>query len=561
MKLIVVLVCLLFFVCSCRAYDTGHHADLVRNVLPFFGFNNNSADVAVITNWMVDYFSYTLFSPIEELNSLHFDNINSMRNVSNYYNTLAINLRSAIQDCVRSNDVLRFLGLVGLSTHAVQDFYTHSGWVDFHQSACGCYRDDTWFSALYAVNGSVLELQPYLQALSTYSSQGGVACQPYEPNCFPGRIFHGDYCGGINKDSYTRPKFEASYSFAFAATWEWVFNVLIWADEAAGISYNSTDFATTTTLPGTSAFVRSAMSYAPNGDNLDDLVADVRSSVIVSYALRQPTAKTGDLQDGHWKGPGTGSISRLVASTLSFERRDSVYHSLYSSRRIYAPITTPNLYFDVIGDDRFPEVYNFFIPYSIINPAIHNFTKVKVRTTSVNVDNKLNTPSPYAIVTILGQRFFEAVQDDQYDFRPHWTSIKFIYANTTTVNIAYELWDDNFPNSDDQYTLTNNGNALNFMMDVYSHQLTFMNGGISTGIYEQLNNTVNVSYGDTKVSFYVTQQQQGNCTLNYESQWGNMFCPDEAYTEYLLHPICGDETTNSGGANSGFMFLVLSIFY
>eukprot|EP01088_Endostelium_zonatum_P002137 TRINITY_DN1258_c0_g1_i1.p1 TRINITY_DN1258_c0_g1~~TRINITY_DN1258_c0_g1_i1.p1 ORF type:complete len:304 (+),score=80.09 TRINITY_DN1258_c0_g1_i1:167-1078(+) len=303
------------------------------------------------------------------------------------------------------------------------------------------------------------------------------------------------------------------------------------------------------------------MNYSPTGDTLDDLIADVRSSVIVSYALQQPTAKTGDKQDGHWKGPGTGSIPRLATSTLAFERRDSVFHSLYSSNKIYAPITTPNPYFDVIGDDRFPGVYNFFIPYSTINPAIHNFTKVKVRTTSISVDKKITNPSPYAIITIAGQTFLEAVQSNEDTFAPHWTSIKFIYANTTMINISYELWNDKFPTSDDQYTLTNNGNALNFMMDVYSHQLTFVNGGIRTGIYQQLNNTVNIAYGDTQVSFYVTQQQQGNCELNYQSQWGNMFCPDEAYTEYLLHPICGAETTNSGAEMSGFMFWFLSIFY
>eukprot|EP01088_Endostelium_zonatum_P002139 TRINITY_DN1258_c1_g1_i1.p1 TRINITY_DN1258_c1_g1~~TRINITY_DN1258_c1_g1_i1.p1 ORF type:complete len:566 (-),score=96.44 TRINITY_DN1258_c1_g1_i1:94-1791(-) len=562
LKLLSLVALLLLAITSCSAYDTGFHTDLLRNSMGLMGFNNYSIDVTALTNWMTDYFSYTLFSPITELHALHFDNINSLKNVSNYYNTLTINSRSAIQDAVRRNDILRFLGLIGLTTHAIQDFYTHSTWVDLHQSSCGCYRDDTWFSALAAVNGSVRNLQGYLQGLSTYSSHSGdgTGCDPFEPNCFPGRIFHGDYCGGINKDSYIRPKWEASYSFAFAATVEWVYNVLVWADDAAGIAYNPL----ATTLPGsTNSFITRVKNYTPSSSDLSDLQSDVVSSIVISYAATTPSGWGSALTDGHYKGAGTGSAARLAAYTLAFERRGSIYHDLMSENRIYAPLVSPNPYWDIIGDENFPQAYTFYVPYIDIPASLRNFTKVKVRTTSVVVNDRLSTPSPYARIHIDGQEFIEAVQSRTTDFKPHWTSVKFIPASTTNITILYTLFNDRFPISDSQYQLTDSSYTAVMTMDVYSHQLYFMNvNGAVNGVYDHINNTVALRHDGTEIMFYATQHQQGNCVLDINAEWGNMFCPDEAYTEYLLHPICGSALTNAGSTSihDGLMFWILSLF-
>eukprot|EP01089_Gocevia_fonbrunei_P006129 TRINITY_DN1667_c0_g1_i1.p1 TRINITY_DN1667_c0_g1~~TRINITY_DN1667_c0_g1_i1.p1 ORF type:complete len:544 (+),score=113.30 TRINITY_DN1667_c0_g1_i1:72-1703(+) len=522
------LFCFLLVVALSYGYDTGHHADLTRNVLHLLGYNNNAQDVAAVTNWMVDYFSYTLEKEkIIELHALHFDNLFSLQNISFYWTTLASNTRNAIKAAVAKNDHLTYLATIGASIHAVQDFYTHSTWAEMHQTVCNCYRDETWFTQLKAVNGSVLQLVNTFQSIATYSyGDGENNCEEYIQYCLPAQKEHGDYCGGVNKDSYVRPFFENSYGFGFAASYEWVYNIHNWANEEAN---------------GASV-ISNAKAYSPSGDDKDDLEFTVEQSVLISYATKTPFS-----DDGHWKGPGSGSFKRFGTSGITFLAEENIYKDLFLEKQIWKPLITPNPYHvDPAANQAYSSAVEYFQAFSEIPIADRNFTKVKVRTVKVDIPDKINTPSPYAIVTIDGQDFEEAVQIDKINFSPHWTAIKFIPATSTNIEIVYALYNDKFPRSDDQFDLADGDGKIRMTMDVFSHKLVGNGGTDLDGVYDTTATAFAVDYDGNEVSFFVTQQQYGGCVV---TGFPEPFCPDEAYTYLLAYSSCGADTGLDSGAS------------
>jgi hypothetical protein len=347
---------------------------------------------------------------------MHHDNLQDLQMCSNYLNTLVQNTRIAVIAAVNNSDVLTYLSILGASLHAYQDFYTHSTWVELHQSSCGCYRDDTWFSTLSSVNGNVTLLIPTLQSLSTYS--WGKICDTYQRNCLPGLNEHGDYCSGINKDSYVRPKFEASYGFAFAGTVEWIYNVERWANESSNGP----------------TVLDSAHNYIPpTPDDAEDLRKTVDYSIEISYAT-----KTVFQDDGHWKGSGSGDYTRFFASALKFIASTNIYKNQYKQKKFYLSLVNPNLY-DTHPPTDYSDAVEVFVPYTQLPSELRSYRKIKVRTWFVNIPDKANTPSPYALVTIGNQTLEENVMDDQHYFKPHWTSISFVPSYIDVINSIHTL--------------------------------------------------------------------------------------------------------------------------
>jgi len=326
-----VLILLLSIISLGSSYDTGHHADLTRNALEVLGYNSNAQLVGAVSNWFVDYFSYTPETDaVQDLKSLHFDNLFHLLNISNYMTQLVRNTMNATRYAVQQNDPVTYLSIIGASSHAIQDFYTHSSWAEHHQTSCGCYRDDTWFSDLNSVNGNVTALFDKLQSVATYS--WGDGCNEFERNCLPGQVPHGGYCQGINKDSYVRPWFERSYGHSFAATVEWIYNIQLWAESFAG----------------NTNIIDAAKNYSPSSNDLSELNEDLKASIIVSYATKVPL--DGE-EDGHYKGAGSGDYKRLVSATAKFISRNSIYKQKFTDEKVWRYLTSPNLY-DVANYDQ-----------------------------------------------------------------------------------------------------------------------------------------------------------------------------------------------------------------
>eukprot|EP01119_Soliformovum_irregulare_P021107 TRINITY_DN696_c0_g1_i1.p1 TRINITY_DN696_c0_g1~~TRINITY_DN696_c0_g1_i1.p1 ORF type:complete len:546 (+),score=139.72 TRINITY_DN696_c0_g1_i1:91-1728(+) len=521
--------CIAFAMTLClglsAAYDTGHHSDLTRNGLMIHGFSSDAQTLGAVANWMVDYFSYTVGEEtIEDLKSLHFDNLYHLTNISNYFTQLVKNTMNATQYAVSTNDPVTYITMVGMSLHAVQDFYTHSSWAEHHQTSCGCYRDDTFAQALFAANGSLNVLYDTLAAVRTYSWGNG--CNEFERNCLPGQVPHGGYCEGINKDSYVRPWFERSYGHAMAATIEWIYNIENWANAEAGGS----------------DLVAAAKSWTA-GTAGTDLASDYKASITVSYATKIPL--DGE-NDGHYKGAGSGDFKRFATAATKFYGTGSSFKQLVFKTKVYQYLTYPNLY-DVYNygpANLMSEAIQYLIPYSDLPEDLTNLVKIKVRTTHVNVPKSVGRPSPYAIVTMSGLQFIEAVQHNMEDFKPHWTSILYAKADVSSIPITYELWNDRFPGSDEQKKVINDADGnFNLNFSIADHVIS----GDIQGTYDTVDQVYTSQTGDATVSIYITTNQVGKCV---RTGLPEPFCPSEAYTELRDFSGCGTtadpESTSSG---------------
>ena len=96
------------------AFDTGHHADLTREVLTEFGMNDTAIRAAQVENWLVDYYSnnpVTASDVTEACTKLHADNLFSLPAVINYWDRFATNSRNARRS----------------SSEYSQDSFAHSG--------------------------------------------------------------------------------------------------------------------------------------------------------------------------------------------------------------------------------------------------------------------------------------------------------------------------------------------------------------------------------------------------------------------------------------------------
>jgi hypothetical protein len=510
-----------------NGYDTGHHNDLSRNVLQVFNYSTSAQKVVPLANWFTDYFSYTFDSQekLPVLNLMHFDNLFTFENTSYYFSQLVLNTRNAIRDVATENDPLKYLMLLGCSLHAVQDYYTHSSWTSIYpQDSCACYRSETFWSVLAKTQGDLAQAVPSHLALHTYSYGN---CDPgTQYNCRKGTVPHGDYCEGINKDSYVRPYWEQSYAFAFAACIEWLYNVEKWAREV------------------NPSVVEAAKVWAPSpGEDTSDLDEDVKSSYVISYSVETPIN-----EDGHWKGPGSGDLERLATSYAEFVPSKSIYKSLFVDQKLHEKITSPDLYIapDARGKNVSPAMV-FVTPFSNLTSAgLTDYIAVKLRTTHVKVDENLVTsPSPYAVVNIEGMDFVENIQHDKKEFNPHWTSIKFIpIANLTTVSMTYTLYDDEFPSDDDVVKIADK-DTLQFTLDLSTGLLS----GDVTGNFNSTSKVFTTSHEDNSVSFYVSTR---TLSLDCESTsvFSVPFCEDEAYTQLGIHEVCFGLGNNEQGTKN-----------
>ncbi len=431
-----------------RAFDTGHHYDLTREALAEEGFGNTAIQIVQVENWLTDYYSSQPLQPAmgDELARMHFDNLFTTGQVRNYWGRLAINTRAAVQQAARDRDVLALLTLLGCSLHAVQDFYTHSNWVETHQpppvAGWHGFRTETWFDD-----------PPGPRTPNLYTGS--------YPDLGPGGVeLHGDYDSGMNHDSYVQPRWAPAYVFGYAASRRWVNAVHGWVEEAR---------------PG---FWRSARTYVVSGGDREDLDYDLRAV----YRLSEWINVAGG--NGHWKGNGSGSVEFETFALAWSAAHDSRFVKQFKERHIYRQLTD-----GLTGDQAPPSD----------PPAIPRLTfrrkAVMLRTTHVEekddvalLEQVIDSPGGradfYAKVTIAGQTFVEAMQGDRSSINPHWTTITFVPAATREVSIRYALWDeDGGTRGDDDHCDINpakHNRDLEFTFALDSHRCS----GDVTGIHD-----------------------------------------------------------------------------
>jgi hypothetical protein len=462
----IILSSLLLFTGNASAFDTGHHADLTREALEEVGMSNTSVEVCQVENWLVDYYSQKQISPRNvyvELAKLHADNLFSEQAVVNYWNRYAINARKAFQDAARSNNPKQVLALLGMSLHSVQDFYSHSNWAEINPAPSGVdYATVTLFD-----NG---------RRNGVRTGRSGISGN--EPE-------HGGYYDGMNHDSYGRLNWDKAYVFAYAASRQWVNQAKIWVSEVnPGVWEQAKNISLTSKQ-------RSRLA--------SDLNASYRMSEWVKY-------KT---DDGHWKGPGSGSLgsfSSFSAAWIAFTQ-DSIFVEDFKNRKWHQLLSgglNGALDLGVNAPPSTPVPSVAFMPM--------NKKAIFLKTVSVRDLNRADrAPSGdadmYAKISIGNQLFVEAMQLNKKYVEPAWTTIKFVEDTNVVMPVHYELWDEDggITGGDDHLDIRpGSSKNLDFVYNLNTHQISDV--GIK-GIYDkpsQLFTSRGTDKNRAELQFYIT---------------------------------------------------------
>jgi len=411
------------------AFDTGHHYDLTEDAMRDRGFSSKAYGIAQVANWLTDYYEHSpanqYLSIKEHTRKLHFDNLLTTSQVRNYWAHLVVNTHDAIQDAVRRNDPLRALVLMGISLHAVQDFYTHSNWVETHPSDAVSYRTETWFST--PPNSSNV----YTGISSSFVGQA--------PANHPS---HGSYANGLNKDSYyMKPNWEHAYTFAYVASREWINAIKAWVEQES---------------PG---FWRQMQTIEISSFELgQDLGATYRLSEWV--------------EEGHWKGKGSGDPTSFLAHSLTWlGLPDGAIVEEFKNRTAYRAISN-NLTGAQPPTKPIPVVPSLPLSHRAVIIRTLNVKESSTGYLETRIDPGAD-PDYYARVKLFGQTFTEATQMDKSSIKPFWTSIKFVPLNVSVIEAEYRLIDeDGFTKNDVADINPKNGRALNFDINLNANALT-----------------------------------------------------------------------------------------
>ena len=152
-----------------QAFDTGPHQEMTWSALQKEGFGSDATEVVQVDNWFTDLYHelssgkipYSGHSGLKERLLLlapevenwpsklvaastrsHFDNwpgvpaeaarpdLNSAAGVAAEWDRLRRSVWSLVQEARDNNDPEMLLAVLGISLHEVQDFYTHTDWIE-----------------------------------------------------------------------------------------------------------------------------------------------------------------------------------------------------------------------------------------------------------------------------------------------------------------------------------------------------------------------------------------------------------------------------------------------
>ena len=394
----IAVLCLCALALHVQGFGTGHHTDASNNVLMEKGYNEQAMQVAALTNFLTDFYSQSPLSPFADTVSaseLHFDSLPNRERVQNYWDNLAANTKNTIDNVLMTDAIsdddrpLYFLSTLGITLHAVQDFYTHSHWVPLNtRAACSCFRADTWFNRSPSAADNLDDLYTGLY------DDAGTCTGDDTSNVQP----HGAYCQGENRDSYVRPEWREAYIFAFTATHEWVSAIEGWVTANAGGA----------------ELIEAAKNYVyiapPEDGDMNDLESNTRRAYEIASFVDNDSGDSLSA-DGHWKGYLSGDLSAFGDIVPGFIQSDSVFKDVFEQAEYHANFS-PNLYCFASSTD---------VP--TVNPASLGSDRraVVVRISSYEADtNSFDEPDVYAMVTINGQEFRDSTIRDEEEHLPMW---------------------------------------------------------------------------------------------------------------------------------------------
>jgi hypothetical protein len=209
------------------AFDTWWHAEATRHAMKENGFPDDARLAAQVSNYLTDFYPVLAMGidkvgaerlgleKDESFDYLHFDALATRAEVEKQWEQLEKNTRAALRKYASDASVkpgfrlIVLLNILGSSLHAVQDFYSHSNWVELHQKR-GAAEIPVWFDVPAAERAKLTTLRT-----GTYPDH-----TPVKPT---------DH-GAMNHDCSQRPNHALSYDAARRASIDWVRRMLTEAD-------------------------------------------------------------------------------------------------------------------------------------------------------------------------------------------------------------------------------------------------------------------------------------------------------------------------------------------
>ncbi len=294
----VLLVTLLVAAAPAHAYDSGPHAELTDDALTTEGFGRTAVGVARVNNWFVDIYEQADSNPFtghggfwkrllsgavrtehwpDELVAAagrsHFDSSTSTlfnsAGVTNEWNRLRRAVWTLVREARTRNDPAELLAVLGMSLHQVQDFYTHTNWVE-PAGGVESFDGPDWKTRGYGTTPTWFDVPAAARDAVTI----------YTANTKDHPRQHGDWNDDGNKSLKTtmakdwagRPRYTESVTAAYFASRQWIRAVRSWV--------------------GDDAFWARAQRYAADRSKRAQLAHDLRGALEIS------------LYSGHWNGQG-----------------------------------------------------------------------------------------------------------------------------------------------------------------------------------------------------------------------------------------------------------------
>ena len=466
-----------------RAFDTGPHMDMTRDALTAEGFSAASADIAAVDNWFVDYYTNPGKNPysghanffigltrlglrppedwpvndVAGARHLHFDAeqgstiyLGRTSGVEREWDRLIDMTRRLLRHSA-TNTPERVLAVMGMSLHAVQDFYAHSNWVEDPRpgefglggpgiASLGYGSHPTWFDVPPEVRQTLVgDREVYTGVGDIPRGHGHWRSHLLPP--FPGRPRSEE---ALNKDWPGRPYFQRAYITAYFATRQWVRAMRTWL--------------------GNEPLWNRAMAMA----NTSALQHDVTGAIDISR------------HTGHWQGGGepcvrfiscgvrTGKAGSVSSATVAVRDYHSRGRTQY--RRAFASyISAGRLYPDPLPSE--PD-----LPSSRAIQALTRFVQVEaVKYRGMSLGDPVGDADIYANARVGGQPYTSTIINgaDNFDFRPPYAPFTWLRSVPTTnqastpvtsMVVRMETGNRNGAGTDDDVYLRIN-NRLRFSLD------------------------------------------------------------------------------------------------
>ena len=214
-----------------RAFDTWWHADATRQAAVGNGFSGDARLTMQVTNYILDFYAGIASKAYEKLGAdpeaaewrkfenrvqladpalhyCHFDAVFTTADIEANWKTLEANTIAALRKYAKDPSVrpghrtIVLLTVLGVSLHLVQDFYSHSNWIDQFQEAS---PPPIWFEVPAAERAKL--------KIKTGAYPAGSA---------PGQPDH----DSLNKDTSQRPGHAKAFDAAARASTDWLKHIV-----------------------------------------------------------------------------------------------------------------------------------------------------------------------------------------------------------------------------------------------------------------------------------------------------------------------------------------------